>query len=337
MTKTKKPEPTIKIDANQTSSAAAHYGGVDMKWLKKIPGLVSRIKIPNIDPGQIANNIKELVLKGLRGEIIKEISGALWGWIKSALGKAKNFVSERLDSIVTVGKKIVGQWNTAEAQGLRLFGIIAGGLIGGATLLGAGPEVITGMLRLSQMAYTLNLNETDEQIDAQISGSITSLYGAAGEALGSGLASFVSGGVFRIPRIQINITKVAILWRSINEEARVQLVNQLKALGRTAFFTGLRMMVKIFYRDTRKWLKQLAKSNPNHPLINLIPGGAKAVELWGSGGEPWGLALYIQQKLENLQKNPAFKDVGIFLENFVQGFGEGINEFLPDLVRQSVA
>jgi hypothetical protein len=88
------------------------------------------------------------------------------------------------------------------------------------------------------MSYALNLKETDEQIEQQIQGSITGLYAVAGETFGSGLASFITGGFFRIPKVQINMTKVTILWRALNEEARTQLLAQLRNLARTAFFTG---------------------------------------------------------------------------------------------------
>jgi hypothetical protein len=333
------PDKVVKYDANQTSSAATQYGGVDQSWISKIKGTVDWIKIPEIDPGKIANDIKELVLKGLRGEIIKEIGSAIWGNLKNLLGKIKGGVSQRLGSVVSVGKKIWGTvTNTPEGQGLAIFGAIATAAIGGGVLLGAGPEVITGMLRISQLMYTLNLNETDEQIDQQIEGNITSLYAVAGETMGSGLASFVSGGVFKIPRVQINMTKVGIIWRALNEEAREQLLQQLRNLARTAFFSGVKMLIKVFYRDTRKWLKALAKSNPDHPLIKIIPGGAKTLGQWGQKGvPPWSLSLFVQSKIENLQKNPVNKDIGVFLENFAEGFGEGLQEFLPDLVRQPIA
>ncbi|XZO03468.1 MAG: hypothetical protein ACM65L_07055 [Microcoleus sp.] len=333
MTKT---PPQIKIDANQTSSAATNYGGADQGWLKKIKGTVDWLKIPSVDPGAALDSIKGFLLKNLKGDLIKEIGSAIMGNFKELFGKIKRNVSNRIGSIVTVGKKILGTLtNTAEGQGLALFGAISAAAIGGGILLGAGPEVVTGMLRMSQLAYTFNFNQTDEQIDKQIEGSITALYATAGETLGSGLASFLSGGVFRIPRVQINLTKVSILWRAINEEAQTQMLQQLKNLARTAFFGGLKMLAKVFYRDSRKWLKALAKSNPDHPLIKLIPGGAKTLEKWGEKGiPPWSMALFNQVKFEKLQQNPLTKDIGVFLENFAEGFGEGIQEFLPDLVRQ---
>lgn len=333
-----KQQKDISYNQNQTSSAATQYGGADQGWLSKIKGTLNWIKIPQIDPGKIAGDIKNLIMSGLRGDIVKQVASAIMGGIKNLLGQAKAAFSGQIGSILKVKDKIWGQLNnTAEGQGLAIFGAVATAVTGGGVLLGAGPEVITGMLRVSQLAYTLNLKETDAQIDQQIEGNITSLYAVSGEALGSGLASFVSGGVFKIPRVQINMTKVTILWRALNEEAQTQMMGQLRNLASTAFFTGLRIMTKIFYRDTRKWLKELAKNEPNHPLIAMIPGGAKTVALWGSGGEPWSLSLYIQQKLEKLQSNPAFKNIGVFLENFVEGFGEGIQEFLPDLVRQPIS
>lgn len=328
----------IKFDSTQSSSAATHYGGADASWLSKIKGTVDWIKIPQIDPGKIAADIKSLLMKSLKGELIKEVGAAIIGNLKELLGQGKQALKFQLGSILTVGGKIWGQMNTtAEGKGLAIFGAIAAAAIGGGVLLGAGPEVITAMLRMSQLAYAFNLKETDEQIEKQIEGSITSLYAVAGDTLGAGLASFVSGGVFKIPKVQINITKVTILWRALNEEARTQMMSQLKNLARTAFFTGLRIMVKTFYRSSRKWIKELAKREPNHPIIQLIPGGAKAVEQWGAGGKPWSLSLFVQSKLEKLQSNPLYKNIGTFLENLIESFGEGIQEFLPDLVRQPIA
>lgn len=334
----KTAEQPIKIDASQTSSAATHYGGADRGWLKKIEGTADWLRIPRINLSGIADSIVQLVSKGLKGDIIKQIGGAVLGNFKELFGKIKRDVSGRIGSIVSVGKKIVGSIaNTPEGQGLAIFGAIATAAIGGGILMGAGPEVVTGMLRISQLAYTFNFNETDEQIDQQIQGSIGALYASAGEALGSGLASFLSGGVFRIPKVQINMTKVSILWRALNEEARTQMLQQLKNLARTAFFSSLKMFAKVFYRDSRKWLKALAKSNPNHPLIKLIPGGAKTLENWGQkGAPPWSMSLYQQVKFEKLQANPLTKDIGSFLESFAEGFGESIQEFLPYLVRQPI-
>ncbi len=334
----KPPEKQIKLDANQTSSAATYYGGADQSWLSKIQGSMEWAKIPQIDPGKIANDIKALIMKGLKGEIIKEIGSAIINNIKGLFGKIKDDVGKRMGSFVTVGNKIWGTLNnTAEGQGLALFGAISAAIIGGGTLLGAGPEVVTGMLRISQLAYALDFNQSDESIEQEIEGAITGIYSTAGETLGSGLASFVSGGVFKIPRVQINMTKVTILFRALNEEARQQLLQQVKDLARTAFFAGMKMMGKVFFRDARKWLKALAKSNPNHPFIKAIPGGAKTLEQWGQkGAPPWSISLYVQAQVEKIQNNPLTKDIGIFLESFTDSFGEGIQEFLPDLVRQPI-
>lgn len=333
---TKTPPNEIRINPHQTSSAATHYGGADKGWLSKIKGTFDWMKIPSVNPGAALDSIKGFLLKGLKSDLIKEVGSAIMGNFKGLFGKIKKDVSGRIGSIVTVGKKILGTLtNTAEGQGLALFGAISAAAIGGGVSLGAGPEVVTGMLRLSQLAYAFNFNQSDDQIDKQIESSITALYGTAGETLGSGLASFLSGGVFRIPRVQINLTKVSILWRALNEEAQTQMLQQLQNLARTAFFGGLQMLAKVFYRDSRKWLKALAKFNPDHPLIKLIPGGAKTLEKWGEkGAPPWSMALYVQTKLEKLQQNPLTKDIGVFLENFAEGFGESIQEFLPDLVRQ---
>lgn len=334
---TKPQKKDIKFHENQTSSAATHYGGADTGWLGKIKGVADWIKVPNFDPSKIAADVKGMLEKFLKGNIIKEVGSAIINNLKELIGQGKKKLQTEINSILTVGQKIVGQITTTpEGQGLAIFGALSSALIGGGIVFGAGPEVITGMLRMSQLAYAFNLRETDDQIDKQIEGSITSLYAVAGETLGSGLASFVSGGVFRIPRVQINITRVTILWRALNEEARTQMLSQLKNLARTAFFTGLRIMVKVFYRSSRKWLKELAKRDPNHPIIQLIPGGAKAVSQWGAGGQPWSLSLYVQSKLEKLQSNPLYKNIGIFLENLIEGFGEGLQEFLPDLVRQPI-
>jgi hypothetical protein len=335
---TKPQEKDISFKASQTSSAATHYGGADASWLSKIKGTVDWIKIPQVDIGKVTGDIKEMLTRFVKGNFVKEVSTAILGNLKELFGKGIKAAKTQINSILQVGGKIIGQiTTTAEGKGLAIFGAVASVLIGGGVILGAGPEVITGMLRTYQVFYALNLKETDQQIEKQIEGSVTGLYAVAGETFGSGLASFVSGGFFRIPKVQINMTKVTILWRALNEEARSQLLAQLRNLARTAFFTGLRIMAKVFYRSSRKWIKELAKREPNHPLIQAIPGGAKTVAQWGAGGQPWSLSLYVQSKLEKLQANPAFKNIGIFLESAIEGFGEAIQELLPELVRQPIA
>lgn len=335
---TKAPPNEIRINPHQTSSAATHYGGADKDWLSKIKGTLDWVKIPSVDPGAALDSLKGFLLKGLKGDLVKEIGSAIMGNFKELFGKIKRNVSDRIGSIVTVGKKVLGSLaNTAEGQGLALFGAISAAAIGGGVLLGAGPEVVTGMLRMSQLAYTFDFNQSDESIEKEIEGSITNLYSVAGEALGSGLASFISGGAFKIPKVQINMTKVTILFRALNEEARQQMVEQVKNLASTSFFSTLKMLGKVFFRDTRKWLKALAKSNPNHPLIKAVPGGAKTFEQWGQkGGAPWSLALFVESKIEKIQNNPLTKDVGTLLESFTESFGDSLQEFLPDLVRQPI-
>lgn len=334
--KAKTPPKEISFNPHQSSSAASHYGDADQGWLSKLKGTVNWVKIPQVDPGKIMNDLKGMFDNGA-GKFAKEVASAIFGNLRELIGKAKNAFKIQIGSILKVGDKMWGQvTNTAEGKGLAIFGALAAAFIGGGVATGAGPEMITGMLRMTQFFYAINLKESDKQIEDQIQGSITSLYAVAGETFGSGLASFVSGGVFRIPRIQINVTKVTIFWRSLNEEAKMGLLAQLRSLARTAFFTGVRIMAKVFYRSSRKFIKELARKDPNHPLIKQIPGGAKSVEQWGAGGPPWSLSLYVQGKIEKLQSNPQYKNIGVFLENAMEGFGEGIQEFLPELVRQPV-
>jgi hypothetical protein len=332
-----KKEKDISFRANQTSSAATHYGGADESWLSKIKGTADWLKIPQFDISKIAGDIKQMLARFGGGNFIKEVASAIVGNIKELLGQGKQALKTQINSILQVGGKIVGTLTTtAEGKGLAIFGAISTALIGGGVVLGAGPEVITGMLRMYQIAYSFDLNETDEKIEQEIQGSITGLYAVAGETFGSGLASFVTGGFFKIPKVQINVTKVTILWRALNEEARTQLLSQLRNLARTAFSTGLRAMAKVFFRSARKWLKALAKKDPGHPLIQVL-GGPAVVALWGGGGPAWSFGLYVQSKLEKLQSIPAFKNIGIFLENAVEGFGESIQELLPELVRTPIS
>jgi hypothetical protein len=335
---TKTKEKDISFKASQTSSAATRYGGADTDWLKKIPGVANWIKLPQVDLGKILVDIKGILARLTGGNFAKEIGAAILGNLKELFGQGLKSAKTEINSILSVGNKIIGQiTTTAEGQGMAIFGTLSAALLGGATLLGAGPEVITGMLRGVGYVWSLNLNETDAEIDKQLEGDIAALYGVAGQTFGAGVASFVTGGVFRIPKVQINITKVTILWRALNEEARSQLLSQLRNLARTAFFTGVRMITKLFYRSTRKWIKALAKKDPNHPLIKLIPGGAKSVAQWGMGGKPWAMRTGWQTGVEKLQANPLYKNIGVFLENFGEAFGESLQEFLPELVRQPVS
>ena len=333
------------VKANETSSAASHYFDAAKNWLGKQGSKVSEwMANPSVDLGGVfgtyVNYLKSAI--GKIGDIAQAISPkGIWDSISKAIGigasKAKEkFQTGFLKPLIIVKDKIIGQLSNPQGQGLAIFGALSAAIIGGGVLLGAGPETVTGMLRVSQLVYAFNFNQTDKQIDKQIEGDITGIYAITGQALGTGLASFITGGVFQFPRVQINMTKISILWRALNEEARNQLMSQLKGLSRTVFFTGLKMISNLIYRDSRKVIKQLAKSNPDHPLIKLIPGGADTIKKWGEGGEPWSLSLYVQQKLEKVQANPLTRDIGVLMENTIESFGEGLQDFLPDLVRQPI-
>lgn len=333
---TKPVEKDVKFNASQSSSAATVYGGVDESWIAKIKGTFSWFKVPQFDIKKGFDDFKAFITRALKSDLPKEIGNAIMGNLRELLGQGKQEIKKRIGSLIEVAGKSLGQLTTTnEGKGLAIFGTLSTLFIGGGVLLGAGPEVITAMLRFQQLSYAFNFNQTDEQIEKELEGSITSLYASAGQAIGSGLASFVSGGVFKIPRVQINMTRISIIFRALNEEARTQLMSQVRSLARTAFFTGLRMMGQIFYRSTRKWLKAIAKQNPNHPLIKLIPGGAKTVAMWGEKGQPaWSPSLYVNKKLEAIAvKN---KDIAALLENALESFGEAVQEFLPELVRQPV-
>ncbi|MEG4807931.1 hypothetical protein QUA82_09900 [Microcoleus sp. F8-D3] len=334
---TKPVEKDVKFNAAQSSSAATVYGGVDESWIAKIKGSFAWFKIPQFDIKKGFEDFKAFISRALKSDLPKEIGNAIIGNLKELLGQGKQEIKKRIGSLIEVGGKALGQLiTTNEGKGLAIFGTLSALFIGGGVLLGAGPEVITAMLKFQQLTYAFNFNQTDEEIEKELEGSITSLYASAGQALGSGLASLLTGGVFKIPRVQINMTKISIVFRALNEEARTQLMSQVRNLARTSFFTGLRMMGKIFYRSTRKWLKTIAKENPNHPLIKLIPGGAKTVALWGEKGQPaWSPFLYVTKKIEAIAvKN---KDIAALLENALESFGESIQEFLPELVRQPIA
>lgn len=333
------------VKANETSSAASHYFDATKNWLAKQGSKVAEwMGNPSIDLGGVFGKYIDYIKSATQkiGDAIQSISPqGIWDSIGKAVGIGVSKITEKvktgfLKPLIIVKDKIIGQLKNAEGQGLAIFGALSAAIIGGGVLLGAGPETVTGMLRVSQLVYTFNFNQTDEQIDKQIEGDITGIYATTGQALGTGLASFVSGGVFKFPRVQINMTKISILWRALNEEARNQLMSQLKGLSRTVFFTGLKMIMNLFYRDARKWIKVLAEKEPNHFIFKLIPGGIDTIKKWGTGGPPWAPNLYVNQKTENLQNNPVTRNVGVLLENAIESFGEGLQDFLPDLVRQPI-
>lgn len=334
----------IGVTERETSSAASHYYDAPLKWIKaQGAGAAKWASERSFDPGKLFSDISAQV-----GSIWKDVSrirelltpegvlgllGGIWDKIKA---KGTQAINGFLNPLLIVKDKIIGGLKTAEGKGVALFVGAATLLTGGGILLGAGPETITLMLRGTQVLSQLNWKETDEDIEKQIQGSITGLYSSAGSAVGTGLASFVTGGVFKMPKVQINITKVSILWRALNEEARSEMLAQMRNLARTAFFTGLRALVKVIYRSVRKRLKVWAAENPNHPLLNLVPGGAKTIEKWGAGGEPWSLSQYVNKKIEALQENPITKNIGIFIEQVIEDFNDGISDFLPELVRSPI-
>lgn len=321
-----KGKKVVNWISNPVATAVSLKDGVS-SLLKKITGTLSGIAK---DVKQVASELKQYreLLSPLN--VVKSVVR----WFQQAKQTANNFIG----TVIKVQGKIVGQLKTVEGQALATFVGVAGTVLAGGWLLGLPTEALQLTLRGAQFFYTHNWNRTDADYEKDIDGQIANLYGSAGEALGTGLASFVTGGVFRLPRVQINVTKISILWRALNEEAREELMVNLKGLARTAYRGALKILFSVFYPQVRKMVKKFVNDNPNSPLLKLIPGGKKTIDQWGVG-PAWALGEnYVNKKIEALQESDDEnkKNLGRLLENFVDSFGDGLQDFLPELIRQPI-
>lgn len=220
----------------------------------------------------------------------------------------------------------------AALRSLRLITLAKGAL---AVALGAGVvgSIIRFAVRGVQFAWNFNWNITDKQIRAQQEGLIGSLYGQAGEALGSTLGTLLCGAAPVEVLKRANVVKVnPVMLAKIREvtqfdphneeygELYEEMMENLKSLVRAGTRVASQIAFIESFKNIRKFIKGFTK---NSGLAQAFPGLAKLVEKWGEeGSQAWSFASAVENAVESISD----QNIQNFTEELVESFMDACTE-----------
>jgi len=220
----------------------------------------------------------------------------------------------------------------AALRSLRIMSLISAGLKL-AFVSSAVGVLIRFMVRGVQSLWNFNWNVTDAKLKEQQEGLLINLYSAAGNVVGTTLATLICGTApieisKRTNLVKVNpmtLAKIRELtqfnphsddYGEVYEEMMDSLKNLIKVTART---TGQIMFLES-YKNIRKWIKQgFSKSG----LSAVFPGLGKAIAAWGEeGSQSWSFASAFENWVESIPD----KKIAAFTEEAVESFMDTCTE-----------
>lgn len=273
-------------------------------WLSK-----GFINLKNLAKNMI-NGAKELGAAILRGD---------WNIFKNWLKEDPIAVAAGAGAVIAIGAVVVG---AVGAIGTGIAGVVGGMGIGGVTLAGIGGSVMGAAVSAGQTVWNFDFNKSDKQIYDEINSAFGGLGNVAGEAMGRSLAGFVINKK-ETPKLKINIKATATLFLELEDngdnEIASEILESLSGLGWAFFRFAKQALFSIGYINFRQWAKKNIKSG--------IPWVDKMIASWGEeGGKPWIISQKVEEGTEAIGEEN--KALGQFLEGVVEGFGDGMTDFL---------
>ncbi|MEG4516498.1 MULTISPECIES: hypothetical protein [unclassified Microcoleus] len=261
-------------------------------------------------------NVKSLLSNMVNGA--KEMFGAIargdWNIFKSWLKEDPIAVTAGAVAVVLIGGLVVG----AVAGGVAaIVSAVAGaGTIGGITLAGIMPSLVTGAVSAGETIYNFDFNKSDDQLLKELNQGFVRFAEVAGESLGRSLINFIVGGD-KLPKLRVDRNAMRTMFLVLEDESETgeEILQELSTVGWAIFKLARQTLFTAGFINFRKWAKQNIRSG--------IPWVDKMIESWGTG-KPLILSEKVREFTEKIEEgNPA---LGNFLEGVLEGFGGGTKE-----------
>jgi hypothetical protein len=305
---------TLGVNAND-SSLAANWGLAPSEFIKGIGSAI----INAINKGILA--AKDLVNRMAQGaaalvESIKK--GTFLSLIKSWIKDNPVQATVVAVGLLVIGGIVVGAIGTGVAA---IASAIAGA--GFATKAAILAVAIPFCVQGAQKIINFDWQKTDNTIEAELRAKLSSLYAVAGEAIGRSLAGLVIGKG-KQPPVQINMRATATFFLILEEQGKTEIQEEvLQALAELAW-AAARFVGNVVAAKSYMWIRKAIRENVRTGIKSIDD----VIASWGTvENRSWSISANVIQKgIEAVQAEN--EDAGQFLENFVEGFGEGLNEFL---------
>ena len=273
--------------------------------------------------------------------------GNLMNFVKDLIADPKNFKELTFDffadffetdlTSILIGAGVVVGIGVVVFTGGAALGALAGGLTGLGLLkglaLGAAGAAINNLLQnpvgkclrwlvtKAQFIYSYNWNTTDEDIEKAIEASIESLYGLAGQALGTAMGSTICGVLPGVAAIRMNLGNTAMMWQILDDDIKQEILQGFNAL----FQSSKRIQQDNFFRhqymNARRWIK--GNEELKSFISQYIPNAREIINAWGEkDSKPFSFAKVVEERIEKIQDKRTKKFVEGFVENAMESCTE---------------
>lgn len=316
-------------------STAINTPGVepDKAWFSKTGTLYQ-----TLERREKPKNIGESILKYLAPTL--QIGSALFR------GDLVGAFSGVIATVATDGIASITKWGIDNYAVFKAGGIAALSGLGAVAvsfLTGTSPlQIMRGLLNFTDTVYDFNFDTPDSSIWQQIKSTIDSLYGQAGDFLGSSFARLLLIGTLSPPKIEIDINGISLALSEFSEERRDDLLNGVSSFAWMGIRAVQRITFLFAFLNGRKAIRDLANSSPafRQMLDKGFPGLGKALQGWGDEENPltkeeevkdWKISTFVENKLENVKKTYG-EQIGNFVEQFFEGFTDELRDGLEEYI-----
>ena len=195
------------------------------------------------------------------------------------------------------------------------------------------PQMVSGLLNFGDIIYDFNFDIPDSEIWKQITSIIDSLYGQAGQFLGSSFMRFVLTGIMSPPKVTIDVNGLALAYSEYADDKRVELLQGISNFAWVGLNAAKRIGFLFAFLQGRGAIKSAVAAMPGLKEIN--PDFVKTIEGWGDEENPdtkesevqdWRISTWVEAKVDSIS-DPRIK-------SFVEGMLQGMVDVIQDDVEE---
>ena len=194
--------------------------------------------------------------------------------------------------------------------------------IGGVTVGLMLPTLQQAIVSTGNTVYNLDWAKSDKAILAELEGAYLGFLNNVGESTGRMLAGLLLGGGKKNPKLNISITATAALIITARQDGsniEEELIEELSQLANVFMRYATTLAGKLGYMNLRKYARENVRTG-----IKVID---EKIKNWGvQEGQTWSIAQKVDGKIEKIKEED--KALGDVLEWFVEGFGDGLSDFI---------
>lgn len=303
--------------------AARAVANSDSWWAKLIKGTT------------LINNIAGGAFLGARVGLGLGIPGVVGGaLIGGAIGAVGTFFAGYIIQGGEPVAAIQGAYDTATkvvTGTAALAGSVALSQVTGITM----PQMVQGLMNFGDILYDFNWDIPNSDIWKQINSIIDSLYGQAGQFLGSSFMRFVLTGIMSPPKITIDVNGLALAYSEYADDKRKELLQGISNFAWVGLNAAKRIGFLFAFLQGRDAIKLAVASMPG--LKETNPDLVKKVQSWGDEEdektkeqevEDWRISTWVENKIEGIG-DPRIK-------SFVEGLLDGMKDVIDDDIEEYV-